>query len=67
MAGTTARTWLPALARLAHLLCVYMTRWDARIREHLPDDAVTAYEALKVACDAFEALIWPIIHDAEGD
>jgi hypothetical protein len=44
-----------------------MTRWDARIREHLPDDAVTAYEALKVACDAFEALIWPIIHDAEGD
>jgi hypothetical protein len=66
MAGTTARTWLPTLALIAHTLCVYMTRWDSRIREHLPEDAVAAYDALKEACDVFEAIIWPIIRSSEG-
>jgi hypothetical protein len=66
MSGTTARTWLPTLALLAHVLCVYMTRWDARIRQHLPEEAVASYEALKAACDVFEAVIWPIVHESEG-
>lgn len=62
----SSRTWLPTLAHIAHLLCVYTARWDAQIRGHLTGDALTAYDALKVACDAFEALIWPIINATEG-
>jgi len=55
------RTWIPALYDTLHLVCVYTARWDAQIRVHLPSDAIPAYEALKVACDVFEAILYPLI------
>lgn len=59
----SSRTWLPALARLGHLLCLYMTRWDVQIREHLPPEAIAPYEALKTACEVFEAIIFPLLEE----
>ena len=62
----TGRTWLPQLLYVIHLVCVYTARWDGQIREHLPPTAVPAYEALKTACDAFEAILYPIVAAEEG-
>jgi hypothetical protein len=40
-----------------------MTRWDVQIREHLPPEAIAPYEALKTACEVFEAIIFPLLEE----
>lgn len=48
-----SRTYLPTLFITVRILCVYIARHDSTIRANLSGDALTAYEALSVACDAF--------------
>lgn len=54
MAG---RTYLPTLYAIIKRVCEYTVRYDRAIREHLPEDAIPAYEAFKAACEAFLPLI----------
>lgn len=53
------RTYLPSLIALVRTLCVYTTRYDSTIREFVPTNALTAYAAMKSACDLFLELVPP--------
>lgn len=48
-----SRTYLPTLFAIVHQLCVFIARYDSTIRANLSGDALTAYNALHVACDTF--------------
>lgn len=50
-----ARTYLPTIFTIVRKLCVYIARHDSVIRANLTGDALSAYSALTVACDAFNA------------
>jgi hypothetical protein len=50
-----ARTYLPTIFLIVRKLCVYVSRHDSTIRANLSGDALTAYNNLTVACDAFNA------------
>lgn len=52
-----AKTYLPTLLRLVRAVCLYTQRYDRIIRDNLDGDALTAYEAFRLACDAFVVLI----------
>lgn len=51
------RTYLPTMVQIVSKLCVYTSRYDKTIREFLEPEAIPAYEALRVACDAFLAVV----------
>lgn len=50
-----AKTYIPMLIALVRGLCIYMTRWDSRIRRNLAGEALTTYGTLSDACRAFLA------------
>lgn len=50
-----ARTYLPTIFEMVRKLCIYVARHDSTIRANLSGDALTAYNSLTVACDAFNA------------
>jgi hypothetical protein len=60
------RTYIPGLILIAKGACRFMDRYDAQLRENIPSDYIAVYEALKAACDAFEAII-PFIQPTLGD
>jgi hypothetical protein len=64
MAGI--RTYIPGIIALVKLACRFMDRYDAQLRENIPEAQLPIYEALHDACDAFEAII-PLIQPAIGD
>lgn len=47
------RTYIPYLIALVRTVCVYTARHDSRIRANLSGVQLTAYELLRVGCDAF--------------
>jgi hypothetical protein len=51
------RTYLPTLYRIIKVVCEYTVRYDRQIRDNLPPETISAYEAFKVACEVFLALI----------
>ena len=56
------RTYLPTLYKIIKVVCEYTVRYDRQIRDNLPPEAITAYEAYKAACDAFLILI-PLVDE----
>lgn len=52
-----AKTYLPTLLVLVRAVCIYTQKYDLVIRRNLAGEALTAYEAFRVACDAFVILI----------
>lgn len=54
-----AKTYVPTLIRLVHALCMYITRYQDRIRSNLAGDALAAFDALSAACTAFVIAVPP--------
>lgn len=50
-----SRTYIPTLVATVHMLCVYIARHSTTIRANLPSDALAAFDALELACSAFNA------------
>ena len=50
-----ARTYLPTLVAIVRELCVFITRYQETIRRNLGGEALTAFEAMHLACSAFLA------------
>lgn len=53
------RTYVPGLVKIARGLCRFTDRYNNKIRPWLvanKPNAVAAYDALRIACDAFDAL-----------
>ena len=48
-----AKTYIPTLRSLVKGLCLYTTRYRAVIEANLDGQALIAFQALTVACDAF--------------
>lgn len=48
-----AKTFVPQLIRIVRTVCIYTTRYEAQIRRNIPVQAVPAFNAMTVACDAF--------------
>lgn len=55
------RTYIPQLVAIVRVVCLYTSRYDAKIRANLPEGTETAYNALRTACDAFYALMPPVV------
>lgn len=51
-----ARTYIPTLLVLAHILAVYLTKNNAKIRANLTGIELQLYDALYNAIIAFDAL-----------
>lgn len=51
------KTYIPQLVLLARILCRYMQRWERQIRENLDATAEPLFDALLVACEAFELVV----------
>lgn len=47
------RTYIPELFRIVNVVCRYIGRWNAKIRENLPPEAIPAFDNLSAACEAF--------------
>jgi hypothetical protein len=52
-----ARTYLPSLFRLSHLVRAYCARYDATIRKNMSSEVEAVYDALLTALDALLAVI----------
>ena len=53
------RTYVPGLVKIARAVCRFTDRYNGKIRPWLQTnrpDAVAAYDALRIACEAFDAL-----------
>lgn len=47
------RTYIPGLFAVVKAVCLYINRWDSKIRANLDENIEPLYDALKSACDAF--------------
>lgn len=47
------RTYIPELVRIVTAVCRYIGRWNVKIRENLPPEAIPAFDNLSAACEAF--------------
>lgn len=50
-----SRTYIPSLVDTVRRMCVYIAKHGSIIRANLPPDAVAAFDALELACMAFNA------------
>lgn len=55
------RTYLPTLWKIMRLLCKFLTAHSERIVSVIGEENRPKVEALSVACEALEAVVFPFV------